>query len=77
MLVALSTLYTKQHYVADVVAGVVLACVAYLTFLKSYPRDRVSELERRVAPLFTLGGIAIVGLGVAVFWIAYQLKLLS
>lgn len=39
-LVALSTLFTKQHYVLDVVAGVLLACVAYAIFLTPSPRRR-------------------------------------
>ena len=71
-LVAVSTLFTKQHYIADVVAGVLLAFVAYVTILRGYPRH-ISELDRRHAPVLALGLLAIVGLGVVGFWIAYQL----
>ena len=39
-LVAFSTLFTKQHYVLDVIAGVFLAFVAYSTFLRRGPSDR-------------------------------------
>lgn len=70
-LVALSTLYTKQHYVADVVAGVFLAFAAYVVFLKNYPREQVPELDRRLAPVLALCVSAIVGLGVAAYWVAY------
>lgn len=74
-LVALSTLFAKQHYVVDVVAGTLLAWVAYALFLRRYPRDGIPEAERRLAPAFALVAIGIVSLAVAVFWIDYQLKL--
>jgi membrane-associated phospholipid phosphatase len=73
-LVGLSTLFTRQHYVLDVIAGALLAGVAYLVFLRSYQRERIPELERRLAPLFAMCVIGIVGVGVSVFWIAYQLR---
>ena len=76
-LVAVSTLYSKQHYILDVIAGIFLASVAYLLFLRNYPRDRIPEFDRRLAPVFALGIIGIVGLGVACFWVAYQLKAIS
>lgn len=33
-LVAISTLFTKQHYILDVIAGIFLAGVAYVVFLR-------------------------------------------
>jgi len=74
LFVGLSTLYTKQHYVLDVIAGLFLACVAYVLFLRNYPRERIPELDRRLAPVFALGTIGILGLGVACFWVAYQVS---
>jgi membrane-associated phospholipid phosphatase len=70
-LVALSTLFTKQHYVVDVIAGVVLALVAFLAFVAPYPRERISEFDRRVAPTFAFC-ISVVAM-IAVFgcWVAY------
>ena len=76
-LVAVSTLHSKQHYILDVFAGIFLAWVAYVIFLRNYPREQIPELDRRLAPVFALGTIGIVGLGVACFWVAYQLKGLS
>jgi membrane-associated phospholipid phosphatase len=76
-LVAVSTLHTKQHYVVDAIAGVFLAIVAYAVFLHNYPREKTPELDRRLAPAFALSTIGIVGLGVAGFWVVYQLKGLS
>lgn len=73
VLVALSTLYAKQHYILDIVAGVLLAGVAYLVFLRDFPREEVSELDRRLAPVFAVGVIGIVGTAVACFWVAYRL----
>jgi len=73
VLVALSTLYTKQHYVADIIAGVVLALAAYALFLKNYPRDKIPEPERRLAPVLARYVIGLVGLGVATFWVVYRM----
>jgi len=68
-LIAVSTLFTKQHYVADVLGGVLLAAIAWLLFLRGKPRD-VQELDRRAAPVIaaTLSGLyvlAIVGFRIA------------
>jgi membrane-associated phospholipid phosphatase len=71
-LIGVSTLFTKQHYIVDVVAGTFLAFVAYLVFLHNYRRDAVPELERRLAPLLALGVIGFVGLVLGGFWIAYR-----
>jgi membrane-associated phospholipid phosphatase len=70
-LVAVSTLFTKQHYIADVIAGLLMAVVAYLIILRRYPRQNVPELDRRLAPMLALGVLAAVGLGVAGFWVVY------
>ena len=73
-LVGVSTLYTKQHYIADVIAGIFLACVAYVVFLRSYPREAISELDRRLAPVLALCLIGILGLTVVCVWVAYQMS---
>jgi membrane-associated phospholipid phosphatase len=52
--VGLSTLFTKQHYILDVVAGIVLAFLAYVLFLRKTTREDVAELDRRVAPALVL-----------------------
>ena len=70
-LVAMSTLYTKQHYILDVIAGAILAYAAYWALLRDYPRDAIPELERRLAPLLALGAVGVYGLMVAIMWIAY------
>jgi membrane-associated phospholipid phosphatase len=70
-LVALSTLFTKQHYVVDVAAGVLLAGAAWVIFLRSAPPD-APDADRRAAPALAalvLAGIAAALLG---FWIAYR-----
>jgi membrane-associated phospholipid phosphatase len=70
-LVAVSTLFTKQHYIADVIAGLLMAVVAYLVILRGYPRQNVPELDRRLAPVLALGVLGAVCLGVAGFWVVY------
>ena len=72
-LVGLSTLFTKQHYVLDVIAGTLLAVVAYAIFLRPRRREQVPELDRQVAPLFAWGLLMCSGLGLAGYWIAYRL----
>ncbi len=73
-LIGVSALYTKQHYILDVIAGIFLACVAYVVFLRNYSREQIPELDRRLAPVLALGIIGILGLVVACFWVAYQLS---
>lgn len=73
LLIGVSTLYTKQHYVLDVIAGIFLSCVAYLLFLRNVPREEIPELDRRLAPMVTLGIGGIIGLGVVCIWGVYQI----
>jgi membrane-associated phospholipid phosphatase len=72
--VGVSTLFTKQHYVLDVIAGMFLALVAYIVFLRRYPREAVPELDRRLAPVLALGILGSIGLMVGCFWVAYQMR---
>ncbi|MEK6374723.1 MAG: phosphatase PAP2 family protein [Acidobacteriota bacterium] len=73
-LIGVSTLYTKQHYILDVVAGIFMAWVVYVVFLCSYPRESVPELDRRVAPVLALGIIGILLIGVGCYWVVYRLS---
>lgn len=70
-LVALSTLFTKQHYVLDVSAGVVLALIAYIIFLARHPADGVPEFDRRVAPALAMCVGAVAAAGLAGSWLVY------
>jgi membrane-associated phospholipid phosphatase len=74
VLVAASTLFSKQHYVLDVVAGTVLAWVAYMVFLRRLSRETVSELDHRVAPVFALVTIGIVCVVLAGSWLLYMVS---
>ena len=49
-LVGVSTLFTKQHYAVDVIAGAALGVAASALILHGYPRHVVSEADRRMAP---------------------------
>jgi membrane-associated phospholipid phosphatase len=72
ILVAASTLFTKQHYVLDVVAGVGLAVLASKALLGNAPSERIEDLDRRLAPLFASGAAALAGVGIACYWVAYR-----
>jgi membrane-associated phospholipid phosphatase len=69
--VAISTLFTKQHYVLDVAGGVVLALAAYALFVRSYPREAIPERERRYAPVMALGAAGVYLVIACGFWIMY------
>lgn len=71
LFVGLSTLFTKQHYILDVVAGIFLAAVAYALFLRTTRREEVPELDRRVAPPLALAVAGIVLFCVGVYAIFY------
>ena len=73
-LIGFSTLYTKQHYVVDAVAGALLAYVAYLVFLRGYPLEAVTESDRERAPVRALIVIAIFVIMVAGAWLAYRIQ---
>ena len=70
---ALSTLFTRQHYILDVVAGIGLAWLADVIFLRSVPPVEDSAIERQVAPALALLVLGIVGVGLAGSWLLYRL----
>ena len=72
-LVAVSTLFTKQHYVADVLAGILLAGAAWAVFLRNSPCGPIPEPDRRVAPILLSSLIGIYALVVACLWVAYRI----
>lgn len=69
VLVALSTLFTKQHYVVDVVAGVALALIAALLFLRK--KTAAPELDRRAAPILAAYLAAFITAALAGAWLLY------
>lgn len=71
--VAVSTLFTKQHYVLDALAGIVLAYLAYLAFIRAYRIETTPELERRLAPTLASWAVGVYGVIVIAMWIAYRL----
>ncbi len=73
LLIGVSTLFTKQHYIADVIAGMLVALVAYAVLLRSVPREAIPEIDQRLAPARAFTVIAILAFVVACTWVAYQL----
>ena len=71
-LIGVSTLFTKQHFAADVVAGALLALAAYLLFLR-YPREEVAALDRRLAPRRAMAVAGLFAASLAAAWVAYRL----
>jgi len=73
-LIGVSTLYTKQHYVVDVIAGALMAYLAYGLFLRSHPLEAVPESDHRRAPARALAGVGIFAMMVAGLWVEYQIQ---
>jgi len=71
-LIALSTLHTKQHYIADVAGGVALAGMAWGVFLRGAPGLAVPELDRRAAPAVAWGLLGVYGVAVGCLWVVYR-----
>ena len=71
--VGISTLFTKQHYVLDVAAGVLLASAASAWFLRGVRSGDVPDLDRRAAPALALVVIAIVGATAGCYAILYAI----
>lgn len=73
VLVGTATLYTKQHYVLDVIAGAFIAWIAHLIFLRGFLREALPARERLLAPILALIAVGLYGLVVAGVWGIYQL----
>ena len=71
--VGLSTLFTRQHYILDMLSGMLLAFVAYAVFLRGARREDVPELDRRVAPALALVVIGIVAVFMGCYAVLYVL----
>ena len=71
-LVATSTLFIKQHWVVDVVAGSLLAVAACAVFFRGRSREATPETERGPAPALALVVAGIVGAVVVLYWVIYR-----
>ena len=75
VLIAVSTVYTKQHYAVDAIAGALIAVAAGALFLWHRQHDDSAHEDRLLAPARSLFAVALYLTAVGVFWIAYQLGL--
>jgi membrane-associated phospholipid phosphatase len=72
-LIGVSTLFTKQHYIVDVIAGALAAYGAHLLFLRGHPREAIPDNDRRRAPLRALAALGVFAMMVAGAWVAYRM----
>lgn len=66
-LVAIATLLTKQHDIADAIGEISLAVMANAFWLLRYSRANIPNRDRRLAPVLALCVGAIVAVGTAGF----------
>jgi membrane-associated phospholipid phosphatase len=72
LLVGVSTILTKQHYILDVVAGVTLAGIAYMAFLRKVHPLNTARTDRQAVTTLAVGLLGVVAAGVAGAWAFYQ-----
>lgn len=75
VLIGLSTVYTKQHFVVDAIAGGIMGVAAYWLFLRGRPHQPVPDDEKRQAPRRSLYVVAAYLVMIGMMWSAYQLGL--
>lgn len=75
VLIGLSTVYTKQHFVVDAIAGGIMGVAAYWLFLRGRPRQPVADDLKRHALRRSIYVIAAYLVVIGGFWTAYQLGL--
>ena len=73
-LIGVSTVYTKQHYVVDALAGAMTALAAYAVFLRDRPRNGVNDVDRALAPRRAAFVVAAYVAAVVGFWAAYAFR---
>jgi membrane-associated phospholipid phosphatase len=74
-LIAVSTIYTKQHYAVDAIAGVAIGAAAGAIFLWNGAGDDDAADDRLMAPGRALFAVVAYLAAVGVMWIAYQMGL--
>lgn len=75
ILIGVSTIYTKQHFVVDAIAGALLGAAAYGVFLRGRPREPVAPDFTDGAPRRALAVVGGYAAAIGGFWLAYQLGL--
>lgn len=75
ILIGLSTVYTKQHYAVDAIAGALISVCAYGLFLRARPRSPIDAVDRALAPRRALIVVAVYLCVIGLFWTAYRLGL--
>jgi len=71
LLIIASTMLIKQHYVADVIAGLVLASTTYYLVLKPAKTDEIPSGELRYSRLPSVFVLMAYGILIASLYVAY------
>ena len=74
-LIGVSTVYTKQHFAVDAIAGALIGLLAYAIFLRGRPFEPVADINRRLTLRRAGYVIAAYAFVVGTFWVAYKMGL--
>jgi membrane-associated phospholipid phosphatase len=71
VLIGVSTVYTKQHFAIDAIAGAIVGMAGWAIFQRKAFSDPVDECGRRLAPRRALAVVGAYAVAVTGFWIFY------
>ncbi len=72
VLIGASTMFTKQHYFADVITGFALGATTYWLIVRPHDLDGVAESETRFHRGWTMVLFGIYAAGIGIFYVMYQ-----
>jgi membrane-associated phospholipid phosphatase len=72
VLIGISTIYTKQHFAVDAIAGAIIGMAAHAIFLRSPPREPLDDEDQQKAPWRALMVVAAYAAAIGIFWTAYR-----
>jgi membrane-associated phospholipid phosphatase len=75
LLIGVSTVYTKQHFAVDAIAGTVIGLCGSALFLRTSPSEAFDERDRWMAPRRAFAVVGAYAIGILMFWSAYLMGL--
>lgn len=74
VLIGVSTVYTKQHFAVDAIAGAAIGIAAYAIFLRTPPLQPLDDRDRNGAPWRAMLVAAAYAALIAILWLIYVVR---